>query len=183
MFSGRACWRFPALQAQEQVIDREYEIKAAYLYNFGLYVQWPNSPAQGTDENIAIGVLGKDPFGPHLDRIAEAKTIEGKKIVVYRFKSMDQYRPCHILYVAARTVEGEKEERPEDRLAAVLRKTRGAPVLLVGDTEGFAQKGVMINFYIEENRVKFEMNPDAAKRAGLQISSKLLKLGKIVPSN
>jgi len=148
----------------------EYEIKAAFLYNFALYVEWPKdgAPDAGT---FVIGVLGEDPFGPILDRIAHNKTVNGKKIVIKRFDTIEDYTPCHILFIAASEA---------DRLAAILKTLNDAPVLTVGDTTGFGQEGVIINLYVEQGKVRFKINLAAAQRVGLTISSKLLRLATIV---
>jgi len=170
----------PPSRGQVQVIDREYEIKAAYLYNFGLYVQWPRGSVPTEQEEFVIGVLGKDVFDSNLDKLATAKKVQGRKIVIHRFKSMADYKPCHILFISRSAAEGNKES-PEDRLAEAMQKLKNKPVLLVAESNGLAMKGAMINLFVEENRVKFEVNPGAGKQAGLQMSSKLLQLGKVVP--
>lgn len=149
----------------------EYEIKAAFIYNFAKYVEWPESNGPDSGEAFIIGVLGEDPFGPLLDQLARSKTVGDKPIVVRRFDSFADYTPCHILFVAA-------SER--DRLPAILEKLADSPVLVIGDTPGFARRGVAVNFVIEHSKVRFEINPAAAARAGLKISSKLLRLAKIV---
>lgn len=179
---GLLALRGSAAVAEE--IDREYELKAAYLYNFGRYVEWPKNAIPGNDDTFVIGVIGRDPFGRILDGIAEAKTIQDKKIVIRRFASAKDYQPCHILFVAAGADDGADEKTVEDRMNAVTTKTKGTPVLLVGDTTGLAQKGALINFFIDDNKIKLEINPSAATRAGVKISSKLLGLSvvKIVPS-
>src|SRR5262245_47563915 len=92
IFLGVDARRGPG-QPPMQIIDREYEIKAAYLYNFGLYVQWPPGAVPNDQDQFVIGVLGKDPFDTNLDRLASVKKVEGRKIVVYRFKSMADYKP------------------------------------------------------------------------------------------
>jgi hypothetical protein len=167
----------PSACAQDvpDVIDREYEIKAAYLYNFGLYVEWPKEWAPGDSKEFVIGILGKDPFGVNLAKIAVDKKVNGKAIVVHVFKSIKDYKPCHMLFISG---GGEKEESAGARLAAALKKIKDDPVLVVCETAGLAKKGAVINFLIEENTVHFEINTDLAKNANLQISSKLLRLGK-----
>ncbi len=153
-------------------INREYAIKAAYLYNFGRYVEWPAESFKDGQAPFVIGILGPDPFGALLDEIASGKRVEGRRIVVRRFPSMSNYVPCHILFVPAAAGPDEK--------AAALAKTRGGSVLLVGDEPGFARQGAAIGFYLEANRVRFEINAEVAKRHRLRISSKLLSLGRIV---
>jgi hypothetical protein len=164
--------RAVAQSADESGLSREYTIKAAYLYNFARYVQWRADAFRSDQDPFVIGVLGTDPLGDDLDRIAQAKQIEARKIVVYRFPSPDKYRPCHIFFVP-RTVEPRQQIETIGRL-------RNSPVLLIGETPGFAERGGTINFFIEQNKVRFEINQQAAKRAGLKISAKLLSLAKLV---
>ena len=116
-------------------------------------------------------MLGDDPFGDLLDRIAASKTVGGRRIVVRRFRSAQEYTPCHILFVSSSETE---------RLEEALAKAKGSHALVVGDTTGFARSGAAVNFVIVRRKVRFEINPDAAKRAGLKISSKLLRLAIIV---
>lgn len=152
-------------------VSREYLIKAAFLYNFARYVQWPN---EATDPKtpFVIGLLQPEPFGPAIEQVRATKSLEGRPIVIARFASMAEYRPCHILFVAAAVSPTEK--------AAALRETRGKPVLVVGEEPGFATRGGVINFFAEDNRIRFEINVEAAKQQRLQISSKLMTLGKVV---
>jgi len=149
----------------------EYEIKVAFIYNFAKYVEWPEETALDSGGVFIIGVLGDDPFGALLDRIAHNRTIGDKPIVIRRFERFEDYTPCHILFVAA---------SEQERLPAIVEALADSPVLLIGDTEGFARRGVAVNFFIEESKVRFEVNPEAAARAGLKISSKLLRLATII---
>jgi hypothetical protein len=164
--------RAVAQSVDESGINREYTIKAAYLYNFARYVQWPANAFRDNQDPFVIGVLGSDPLGDDLDRIAQAKQVEARKIVVYRFPSPDKYRPCHILFVP-RSVEPRQQIETIGRL-------RNSPVLLIGETPGFAERGGTVNFFIEQNRVRFEINQKAGQRANLKISAKLLSLAKLV---
>ena len=149
----------------------EYEVKAAFLYNFARYIEWPEEAVPDAEDTFVIGVLGEDPFGPILDRIAKSKTVDGRKIAVRRFATVEDYTPCHILFVSSSET---------DRLATVLARLAESHVLVVGDTPGSARQGVIINFVIEQSKVRLEINPGAAERAGLKISSKLLRLATIV---
>jgi hypothetical protein len=164
------------LHAQEEVIDREFELKAAYLYNFGRYVEWPHKAA--TDVPFVIGILGKDPFGTQLDRIAAQRTILGRKISILRFNSAKDTKPCQILFVASRPAKASDEDTPAERLRAALEVLKDQPVLVVADTPGLARKGAAITFLVDldENRIKLEINLEAVKRRGLKISSRLLAL-------
>lgn len=162
-------------RAQEGLIDREYPIKAAYLYNFGKYVEWPPdvvSIQSGGRRDFVIGVVGNNPFGNSLTAIARKKKLKGKAIVIKQIRTTKEYQPCHILFVPAR-------QKPE-LVSSILKQARGSSVLVVGETKGFSQRGGIVNFYVEQNKVRFEINSDAAESAELKISAKLLRLGRIV---
>jgi hypothetical protein len=161
----------------QEVVDREYRIKAAFLYNFALYVDWPKDAPANRGETFSIGVLGENPFGDVLDQIAMSKKVDDKKLVIHYFKTVEAYQACHILFISARP---DKENPPEARLKAVLKAANESSTLIVTETRGLAEKGATINFFIEDNRVRFEINTRAAKRAHLQLKAKLLQLGKII---
>jgi hypothetical protein len=152
--------------------NREYAIKAAYLYQFSRYVQWPASAFANENSPLVIGVLGVDPFGNILEEIARTKRIEGRPIVIRRFASMADYTPCHILFISSSVSPEQKE--------AAIQKAKRAPILLVGEEPGFAEQGGTINFFFDENKIRFEINATAVKHDQLKISSKLLSLAKIV---
>lgn len=156
----------------EDAPSREYQIKAAFLYNFAKFVGWPAHAFKEARSTMTLCVLGSDPFGAALDQAIAGKTVAGRKMVVARFEGLPHLDVCHILFISP-------SER--DRLAQILDTLTGSSVLTVGDTERFAHQGGMINFYVDENKVRFEINERAAERAGLKISSKLLKLATIVP--
>jgi hypothetical protein len=126
-------------------------------------------------EHFVIGVLGNDPFGAVLRTIERSKTVGGKKVVVHRFRSMADYTPCHILFISPVAAEGVTEESAEERLQSALEKTKGSPVLLVSDIQGFSRKGVVINFVVDAraNVVRLEINEDAEERAGVKIAAAL----------
>ncbi|MBN1909862.1 MAG: DUF4154 domain-containing protein [Pirellulales bacterium] len=152
--------------------SREYTIKAAYLYNFARYVNWPDGTFANDDSPLVIGVLGENPFGNALQTIAERKKIDGRRLVIRQFSSLDQYTTCHVLFVVWNINEEEQK--------AVIKRLGGSHVLLVGETPDFTKEGGVVSFYIEENRVRFEINVAAARRESLKISSKLLNLAKLV---
>ncbi len=158
----------PSTHAQSMT---EYQVKAAFLYNFAKFVEWP-SDAPGDDHNsIVLGIVGEDSFRDLLEHTVQGKTVNGRRLVVRRPKNASDARACQIVFIGA----SEKK-----RLRPLLDSLKGAGVLTVGESEGFAQLGGIINFTLEDNRVHFEINVDAADRAGLKISSKLLSLAKIV---
>jgi uncharacterized protein DUF4154 len=152
----------------------EYLIKAGFIYNFAKLVEWPTAAFPQPDSPIVIGILGEDPFGATLDRIVADKKINGRGIAVKRLKwGKDQkdLRDCNILFVSL----SEKEH-----VDNVVDAMKWLPVLTIGDASGFAKRGGIINFTLEDNKVRFEVNVEAAKRADLTISSRLLTLARIV---
>ena len=151
----------------------EYTVEAVFLYSFGRFVQWPPKTFAKASEPFVIGVAGEDPFGRALDEIAAKKTIQERPIVIRRFATADDYHgPCQILFVSrSLTAEGQ---------AALLKKTEGKPVFVVGESPGFCQQGGTANFYTEEDRIRFEINAEAARAAQLRLDAKLLSLGKAV---
>ena len=157
-----------ATNAQALGISREYEIKVAFLYNFGKYVDWP------TDDKSAftIGVVGRDPFGKSLDKLAQTKTLGERRITIRRIRKPADFGECHILFFPRDT--------PAELAQFVLAKARQEPCLIVGEKPGFAESGGTVNFFVQNNRVRFEINPSVAKERNLRISSKLLQLGRIV---
>ena len=149
----------------------EYEIKAAFLYKFAQFTEWPEEAFDDEKSPFVIAVLGKDPFGEVLDKVVRNKRIGKRAIVVRRYKELEKLGTCHILFVPA------AEARRMERLNKAL---HGKPILSVGESKGFASQGGMINFYIASKKVRFEINPAAARRADLRISAKLLKVARIV---
>jgi hypothetical protein len=149
----------------------EYSVKAAFLYNFAKFVDWPASAFDKPSAPLVLAVVGSDPFGSILDRTTQGERVNGRDIAVRRLKWDDDLAATHILYVSA------SEWR---RLPHVFDRLRGASVLTVGDHDDFATTGGVIHFTRENYRVRFEINVRAAERAGLRISSKLLQLARIV---
>jgi hypothetical protein len=149
---------------------REYEIKAAFLYNFVKFVDWPAQALPDNSPNVVIGVLGANPFGRALNTI-NGRSVKGKTLVVRQVSSAQDAQNCHMLFICP-------SER--DRLRAILDALRNDSVLTVGEMKGFAESGGIINFTLQNDRVRFEINPAAAERARLTISSQLLRLAKIV---
>lgn len=152
----------------------EYLIKAGFIYNFAKLVQWPTTAFSQPDSPIVIGILGDDPFGATLDRIVADKKINGRALVVRRLKwsrDFKDVKDCNILFVSS----SEKEH-----IDTVVEMMKQLPILTIGDAPGFARRGGIMNFTLEDNKVRFEVNVEAAKHADLTISSRLLTLAKIV---
>jgi hypothetical protein len=148
----------------------EYAVKAAFLYNFVKFVEWPGDVFSGPTSPIAICVLGEDPFGDDLGSL-KGKTANGRPIVIRSAATLGEVERCHLLFVSS----SEKANLPK-----ILQTTKGWSILTVGDMNGFAQDGGIINMVKEESRVGIEINLEAAQRSRLKISSKLLALAKIV---
>ncbi|MEW6156988.1 MAG: YfiR family protein [Verrucomicrobiota bacterium] len=146
----------------------EYQIKAAFLYNFAKFVEWPESAFDSTNAPIVFGIIGEDPFNSDLEATIENKTINNRPVVIRRFRSDRELQRTHVLFISS------SERR---RLESILERVKGFPTLVVGDEiERFCQRGGMINFIMEERKVRFQINQVRAEQEGLKISSKLLKL-------
>ncbi len=157
-------------ESRAQMVN-EYQVKAAFLYNFAKFVEWPNGPAGPSKETLTLCIVGQDPFGDSLDQVTKGKTISGRELVVRRLTPTEDTRSCRMVFIGA-------SERK--RIPAILEGLKRADVLTVGETENFARLGGVINFVLEGDRVHFEVNLDAAARERLRISSKLLNLARIV---
>jgi len=157
--------------AQDRAGAREHEIKAAFLLNFARYTEWPRNAFESDDAPFTIAVVGKDPFGADLDAMLKDKRVAGRPIRVVRFEKAADVRPCHLVFVA-------RSER--DSLSAVVDAAKDRPSLVVGETDGFIGKGGAVNFYLEGDKVRIEVGPDVVERHGLRMSSKLLRLARIV---
>jgi uncharacterized protein DUF4154 len=149
---------------------REYRIKAAFLLNFVKFIQWPAEAFGSRDEPLVLGILGSDPFGGALEPLRQ-KQVKGRAIEIKRFKTPAGATGCHVLFVS----NSEK-----DALNDIFQNLEGRAILTVGETEQFLQRGGIINFIAFKNKIRFEINITAAHGANLKISSKLLKLAKIV---
>lgn len=162
-FSGTLC--------RAQVVSSEYKVKAAFLLNFLKFVEWPSSVFPSTNSSYCIGVLGEDPFGEILDNTVRDKNIDGRPVEVKRGQKFTDLTRCHLVFIS-------RSERA--RLRSILREARTSSTLLVSEIEGFASVGGTINFKVQNDKVRFEINPHAAKAAGLRMSSKLLSLATII---
>jgi hypothetical protein len=148
----------------------EYEVKAAFLYEFGRFVEWPVSPRQGGD-SFAICVLGEDPFGLVLDETVQGKTISSATVIARRILAVRDAETCRILFISP---------SENSRLPEILKALEGRSVLTVGEENQFTRRGGMISFRTEENRVRIAINQAATERAGIKLSSQLLKIATVV---
>jgi hypothetical protein len=149
----------------------EYRVKAAFVYNFARFVDWPQSAFRTPQEPIAICILGQNPFGSSLEEAVGGKALGSRTFVIRQIDKLSADSNCHILFVASSECK---------RFRGMLGKLQPSGVLTVGEAPGFAIEGGVINFKVESGKIRFEVNVDAAQREQLQISSKLLSLAQIV---
>lgn len=149
----------------------EAEVKAAFLFHFAHYMEYPSGAFENDKSPFVIGVLSKSPVTDALQKVVRGKNVNGRSIVIRQLGMDKELRKCHILFIP-------KDEA--DKLPAILEILADAPVLTVGESANFASKGGIMGFFTEQNRIRFEINPDSARRAHLIISSKLLSLARIV---
>lgn len=154
------------LLAQSRSPATEHEVKAAYLYQFGRYVEWPSDQGRPSS-SFVICVLGQDPFGVALDEIAKGKIISGQQVAIKRILGPSELQDCRILFVS---------RSEDDRLPAILKALEGKTVLTVGEGTQFTRRGGMVAFTSEDRKVRFVVNLAAAEAAKLRLSSQLLRL-------
>ncbi|MBW2498785.1 MAG: YfiR family protein [Deltaproteobacteria bacterium] len=154
--------------ARSQEVFREYDIKAAYLYNLPQFIEWPDDAVDS--RFLTLCIVGHDPFGPVLDFLA-GKQAEGRPLRVRRLESGAEPAGCPVVFVSASEA---------GRMAPLLRSLYGAAVLTVGETDDFTRLGGVVRFFVGEERVHLEINITAAQSAGLSISAKLLSLASVV---
>jgi hypothetical protein len=159
-----------AISASSQPID-EYEVKAAFLYNFAKFVEWPALTFKNSRDPLRICVMGQNPFGRALVDEIGGKTIAGRPLVYSDVSDASRVADCQILFIAS----SERKRLPS--LFALLPRTG---VLTVGETEGFASQGGIVNLKLEGGRVRLEIDVEAAGQAHLRISAKVLNLAEIV---
>jgi YfiR/HmsC-like len=155
--------------AQAPSPNLESQVKVAFLYNFVKFVEWPG----GTSDkgSFVICVLSDAPFSTTLEQAVKDKTVNGRALEVRRLKGLEEAIACRMVYL---------DSQASSRIASVPAAMQSAAVLTVGDGRGFLRQGGIIGFILQDNKVRFQINPDAAERAGLKISSKLLQLATIV---
>jgi hypothetical protein len=149
----------------------EYQVKAVFVYNFSRFVEWPPQAFTAPNEPYVIGILGNDPFGTRLDEAVRGEQIDQHPLVVRRFRDLGEIGDCRILYI----------DRSEGaRLPQILAALDHRSTLTVSDLDGASERGVMIQFTTENNRIRLRINVESARAAGLTISSKLLRSADIV---
>ena len=151
----------------------EWDMKAAFIYNFAKFVQWPAGAFDDGRSALVIGVLGTDPIGEALDRVVQGKKVNGRLVQVRHGRSLADLGRCQIVFVG-----GSEEAHAADVLGALA----GTSAVTVGDMDEFVQAGGILQIALIQNRVRFAINTARAERVGLKISSKVLTLSRIVVS-
>jgi hypothetical protein len=149
----------------------EYQVKAAFLFNFAKFVEWPEE-ALSNEEAFVIGIVGQDPFGHFIDEAVAGKTVREKRITVKRFSRIEDASGSHILFIS---------DSETEHVSRIVKLFSRAPILTVSDIDRFAERGGMVELETKQNRVRFAINVAAVERTGLKPSSQLLKLARIVP--
>jgi hypothetical protein len=183
--SPRATWKTHALvpalgllsllgvsaAAQASVPSREYQVKAAFLFNFAQFVDWPPSVFAEESTPLAICVLGDDPFGSYLDEIVRGELVNSRRLTIQRFRAPDELKGCQVLFVSHSQTKN---------LARALASARTMDALTVSDVDDFAERGGMIQLKTDNGKIRIMINVNAAKASSLVISSKLLRSAEIV---
>ena len=170
---GTFAWACAGAVVHAQAID-EYQLKGAFLFNFAKFVDWPAGTFKGLNDPITGCILGDSPFGRGFEQAVNGKVIESRRFVIRRASDVRQTAGCQILFVSA-------SERK--RLRAILDEIGGGGILTVGDTSGFAADGGVVNFALENGKVRIQINLDAAEHEGLRINARLLSMAEIVKSS
>lgn len=159
------------VSAADSPASKEYQIKAAFIYNFTKFVDWPAAafPDKGTP--IVIGVLGTNPFGGELNAAVEGRRVNGRELIVRPVSTAAEIEAVHVLYIGS----SESARVPE-----LLRSIRSKAVLTVGEKESFSRDGGVVSFLLEGDKVRFSINMDAAEAAGIKVSAQLQKLAASV---
>jgi hypothetical protein len=158
------------LSAQTPV-NREYQIKAVFIFNFTQFVEWPANTFATPQSPLIIGILGQDPFGSYLDETVASEKVNEHPMIIKRFRRVEDVKECHLLFIHS----AETAKMPQ-----ILSSLKGKSVLTISDASNFIKQGGMIRFFTIDNKIQFQINPEAAKTEGLTISSKLLRLAEIV---
>ena len=160
-----------AAMSGEATVLPEYQVKALFLFNFTKYVDWPSEAFARADSPIMIGVLGDSGINEELKKAVATKTVNGRKIMIQETASEEDWSKCHIIFI------GSSEKT---RLPAILAKIRALPILTVGEAGGFLDQGGIINFTKKDDRIRLEIDLEAARLARVQIRSQLLSVADTV---
>jgi hypothetical protein len=152
----------------------EYQVKAAFLFNFVKFVEWPQDAFQTEKTPITLCAFRHDPFGSALDEVLRGKAINSRELQARRINDLTELKTCQLVFVS----DSEGKQLPE-----ILNTVKGSSALVVGESADFAERGGAVQFFLENSKLRFAINVDAIQRARLQASSKLLALARIVHDN
>jgi hypothetical protein len=161
----------PAYAPAQSDESAEYKVKLAFLYNFAQFIEWPSDAFQGPAAPLVLCVAGQNPFQGEIEHGLRGRRVAGHPIEIRKLNPNDDPRACHIVFVRA------SEKKVAEKIVAALKQSS---TLTVGESKGFADLGGLINLTLDQNKMRFEINLDAAGQSRLKISSKLLALAKIV---
>ena len=170
MVAGGTISLLGALPTPANPDPTEYQVKAAFLFNFAKFVEWPSGTFRGADSPLVIGLIGEDPFGETLVKSIQNKTVQGHPLALRRIQGDEDLKQCHVLFIS----RSEKQ-----RLREIFAAVKSSAVLTVSEMDQFLEQGGMINFFVESDSVKFAINIETAQRSGLKLSSKLLSVARI----
>jgi hypothetical protein len=159
-----------ALPCRADAPTREYLVKAAFIYNFTQFIRWPDGAFPAKDAPLIIATVGSDPFNGALDEAVSGKSAGDHAIKVNHFGSVDDIGACQLLFVPA---------SQDSSLKAIFAKVNGEAVLTVGESDAFPPAGGGIRLFLEDNKMRFEIDPDPIEAAGIQVSAKLMNLARI----
>ena len=157
----------PAISARAETAQSEYAVKAAFLYKLAAFVEWPPSAADGTEPSLKLCVLGTNPFGDTLEQMTAGQRIGGLPIAVRRVDTVERAAGCQVVYIASANAPS---------VSRTLQAVRGKPVLTVTDASLEDSARGIVHFVLKDSRVRFEIDPEAAARNGVVLSSKLISL-------
>lgn len=144
------------------------QVKAVFLYNFTQFVSWPPDAFPESNSPFVIGIVGQNPFSTYLEKVVEGETVMGRPIEIRYYANRSEIKHCQIVFIN------------HVNYRDVLRELAGKPVLTVGDQESFVRTGGMIGFYLDKNKIRFSINQKQAKATNITISSKLLRLARVI---
>ena len=147
----------------------QYQVKAAFLFNFAKFVEWPAQVFESRDSPIVFGILGTDPFDGILEETIKNQKLNDRQIVIKQTLDFEEIKTCHLLFIS---------QSEQDAAVEIIQRLKNTPVLTVSDIEDFTKNGGMIQFVHKETKIRFKINQDAAKNSNLKISSRLSSLAE-----
>lgn len=174
LFTISMLWNIASPIYSHSDAPKEYDLKAVFLYNFTQFIEWPDTAFSNKSDTFIIAIVGNDPFKHALDNTVSNETVNNRPMKVERFDHIDNISKCHILFVS---------QSESAKIKSILAKPELLGALTVSDIDKFAERGGIIGFFTEDNRIRLKINVDKARESQLSISSKLLRLANIVKTD